>query len=434
MTSSLSISDTPLLVESSRELPLVHVSVALATGAIEDPAGKDGLTRLTARLMRRTGGGMTQQELDTRIDSLGGSLGADIAHSTLSFNGTVIRRNLESFFGLLADVLVRPGFAEAELGLLLRETEAELVESRDNDRALARRWFQRRLFDGHAYARSVSGRLSTLPTLGHPDVLELYRRTWVGGNLRVALSGDIDTEQASSHVARLVAALPPGPARPDAVPDPAGPVGRRLVIVDKPERTQTQILIGGLGTHPHDADHIALHVANTVLGGTFTARLMNEIRSKRGWSYGAYSNLPYDRHRQAFSMWTFPKATDAAECIKVELSLLRAWWEKGITARELAWAKRYLVRSHAFSVDTATKRVGLALDALLYGLPEGYYERYLERVKGVTLGEVNSAIRARISLENLLVCVVGTASEIADGVRSAIDDLASHEVIPFDAD
>ncbi|MFO0570791.1 MAG: insulinase family protein [Polyangiaceae bacterium] len=123
-------------------------------------------------------------------------------------------------------------------------------------------------------------------------------------------------------------------------------------------------MIGGLGTHPHDADHIALHVANTVLGGTFTARLMNEIRSKRKRSYGAYSNLPYDRHRQAFSMW-IPKATDAAECIKVELSLLRAWWEKGITARELAWAKRYLVRSHAFSVDTPLQRVGLAPTACL---------------------------------------------------------------------
>ncbi|MBK7586583.1 MAG: insulinase family protein [Myxococcales bacterium] len=431
---AIEVNGTPVLLETSRALPLVHMSASLFTGAIEDPAGKEGLTRLMTRAMRRTGGGLTQQELDTRVDSLGGSLGADIAHSTLSFNGTVIARNLEPFIDLCIDVIARPGFADEELAHLRRETEAEIVESRDNDRALARRWFQRRMFAGHAYGRSVSGRLSTLPGMNGDDVRSLHARAFVRKNLVLAFSGDIDEERAKAVAARLLAALPDGAPLEDKVADPEGPRGRSLVLVDKPERTQTQILIGGLGTHPKDADHIALHVANTVFGGTFTARLMKEIRSKRGWSYGAYSSLPIDRHRQAFSLWTFPKASDAEACIKVELGLLRAWWEKGITERELSWAKRYLVRSHAFSVDTPSKRVGLLLDTLIYGLPAGYYEGYLENVAAVTLDQVNSAIRERISPDNLLFSVVGTASEIGDGVRSAIDGLGEHEVVSFDAD
>lgn len=431
---AIEVNGTPVLLETSRALPLVHMSASLFTGAIEDPVGKEGLTRLMTRAMRRTGGGLSQQELDTRVDSLGGSLGADIAHSTLSFNGTVIARNLEPFIDLCIDVIARPGFADEELAHLRRETEAEIVESRDNDRALARRWFQRRMFAGHAYGRSVSGRLSTLPGMNGDDVRSLHARAFVRKNLVLAFSGDIDEERAKAVAARLLAALPDGAPLEDKVADPEGPRGRSLVLVDKPERTQTQILIGGLGTHPKDADHIALHVANTVFGGTFTARLMKEIRSKRGWSYGAYSSLPIDRHRQAFSLWTFPKASDAESCIKVELGLLRAWWEKGITERELSWAKRYLVRSHAFSVDTPSKRVGLLLDTLIYGLPAGYYESYLENVAAVTLDQVNSAIRERISPDNLLFSVVGTASEIGDGVRSAIDGLGEHEVVSFDAD
>lgn len=428
------LGSVPVLVEANRALPLVHVSAAMRVGALEDPAGKEGLTRLVARAMRRTGGGLSQQELDTRIDSMGGSLGADVSHSTISFNGTVISRNLDAFLDLMVDVLARPGFAEDELALLRRETEAEIIESRDNDRALARRWFRRRMFTDHAYARSVSGHRATVSSITGDDVRAHYRRTWARENLVLSFSGDTDDERARASAERTLAALGQSQPLRDTIDDPVGPRGRSLVFVDKPERTQTQILIGGLGTHPHDPDHIALHVANTVLGGTFTARLMKEVRSKRGWSYGAYSSLPYDRHRQAFSMWTFPKASDAAACIRLELDLLEAWCARGITQRELGWAKRYLTRSHAFAVDTASKRVGLALDALVYDLPPAYYDGYLDHLADVTLDAANAAIRQRISPENLVIAVVGTASAIEADVRAAIPGLGAHEVVPFDAD
>jgi zinc protease len=423
-----------LLVETSRALPLVHLTVAERTGALEDPVGKEGLTRLCARLMRRTGGGRAPHEIDALVDSLGGSLGADVAHSSVTFSGTVIARNLDAFSDLLVDVLARPGFAPDELDRLKRETEAEIVEARDNDRSLAHKFFQRAMFDGHAYGRSIGGRLSTISGLDLADVRVLHQRTVVADNLLLACAGDIDPDVAYRLVEKLRQALPSGPALTDTLPDPVGPRGRRLVIVDKPERTQTQILIGALGTHAHDADHFALHVGNTILGGTFTARLMKEIRSKRGWSYGAYSSLPYDRHRQAFSMWTFPKAADAADCLRLELELLADWHDRGVTRRELAWAKRYLVRSHAFAVDTAAKRVGLRLDARLYDLPPRYYEEYLDRIRAVSLDEVNSAIRTRIHPEHLVIVVVGTERVIGEAVRGAIEGLTAHEVVSFDSD
>jgi zinc protease len=218
------------------------------------------------------------------------------------------------------------------------------------------------------------------------------------------------------------------------VPEPTTSPGRRLVLVDKPERTQTQILIGGLGTHPRDDDHMAFHVANTIFGGTFTARMTRAIRSERGWSYGAYSSLPIDRHRRSFSMWTFPKAVDAGDCIRLELDMLHEWRDQGVTPEELEWAKSYLVRSHAFSVDTAAKRVSLSLDELIYELPDDYYRNYVERIQAVTLEQANQAVRQRVPEEDLLITVVGTESEIGGAVRDAVLDLGSVEVIPFDAE
>lgn len=423
-----------VLVETSRALPLVSLTVSEHAGAIDDPAGKEGLARFVARLMRRTGGGLTLQQLDTRIDSLGAALSADATQSTTGFHGTVISRSLEPFVDLLIDVLARPGFSADEHGRLQREIQSDLVELRDNDRALAQRWFRRKLFVDHAYGRSAGGTIASVSSISSEDVTKQHARSVCSNNLVFALAGDIDADAAARIAERICAELPPGARRNDALGDPQPVPGRRLVLVDKPERTQTQIFIGGLGTHPRDADHIPLHVANTVFGGTFTARMTREIRSKRGWSYGAYSSLPCDRHRQAFSMWTFPKAEDAAPCIRLEIELLEAWRERGITARELAWAKRYLTRSHAFAVDTAQKRAALALDEEIYDLPAGYYAEYIDRTSAVTLDQANQAVRDRISSDDLLIVVVGTASEIGDAVRDAIPGLAQTEVVPFDED
>jgi zinc protease len=423
-----------VLVETSRALPLVSFSIALKTGSILDPEGMTGATRMLTRWMRRTAGGREAQAIDTEIDALGGAFGADVSPSTLVFQGTVITRSLDGLMRIATDILARPGFAEAELERLRRETLAELTETLDDDRGLGRRWLRHRLFGAHPYARSVTGTASSVARIKPEDLKALYGRIVRPENLIFAFSGDIDRARAEQLAEQVRAALASGPAPDDSIGDPAVIPGRRLTLVDKPDRTQTQILIGGLGTHPADPDHLALHVANTVFGGTFTARLTQEVRAKRGWSYGAYSSLPIDRRRQAFSMWTFPKAEDAAPCIQLQLEMLHDLRSKGITKKELAWAKKYLVRSHAFALDTASKRVGLLLDSALYGLPAGYYENYIERIKGVSLEAANASVVERLSEDDLLVTVVGTASQIGDAIKSAIPNLASTEVVPYDTE
>ncbi|MDC0682069.1 M16 family metallopeptidase [Sorangium atrum] len=192
------------------------------------------------------------------------------------------------------------------------------------------------------------------------------------------------------------------------------------------------MVIGGLGTDAHDPDHMALLVANTAFGGTFSSRLMQEVRAKRGWSYGASSRAGFDRHRDAFTMWTAPAAQDAPACLSLQLGLLEALRRDGITEDELTFVKRYLVRSHAFEIDTARKRVHQKLDELLYDLPEGYHETYLKRIEDVTLEEANAAVRRRISEDDLVIGVVGTHEEIGEAIAAAVPKLAEVKVEPYD--
>ena len=422
------------LVESSPVVPLVSIVLAWRSGATSDPQGKDGVCRFAMRMLRRGVEGLSFAEIETAIDTLGGELGLDVGPSTMSFHAQVIRRNLRPFVDLLSKIVSKPTFDDEEIARLRRETAAELVDARDSDRSLANVAFRRALFGAHPFSRGAAGRISTVETFTRDDVVAAYRRHLVRSDLVVGFAGAITVEEAKEIGALLAAAVPDGRAPEPSVPEPELPQGRRLVFVDKPERTQTPILIGTLGSSPHDPDHFPLVLASAVFGGTVTSRMMREIRSKRGWSYGTSARLSIERRRHAFTMSAAPGAADCAPCVRLELDMLGELVEKGITARELSFIKNYLVRSHAFEVDTAPKRLGQAIETEVLGLPADYHAKFVDHVRAVELEGANAALKERISPKDLVVVVVGTAGDLLDKIKDAIPDLAGTDVVPFDRD
>jgi zinc protease len=158
---------------------------------------------------------------------------------------------------------------------------------------------------------------------------------------------------------------------------------------------------------------------------------MKEIRSKRGWSYGASARASVDRRRQAWVLWTFPAASDAAPCLKLALDLLDIWVRDGVRPAEVSLVKRYLVRSHAFDVDTAAKRLHQALDVELLDLPGDYFDGWTDHVRAVTPASASAAVANRIRTDDLLAVVVGTASQVLDPLRSAVPGLTEASVVPF---
>jgi zinc protease len=422
------------LLEAAHALPLVSLVVSLRGGSSSDPEGKAGLARIAMRMLRRGCEGLNAEQIDFRIDSLGAEMAVDTAPSTVAIHAQVISRNLAPFIELLSRLMATPTFPVDELERLKRETIAEIVEARDNDRVVAQKALQRTLFEGHPYGRNSGGTTESVASISREDVVGFYQRFLVQANVVVGLSGDVDEHRAPIVARTLIDRLPRGSGAPDEVPEPAMRPGRRLLVVDKPERTQTQILVATMGTSAHDADHVPLVVANAAFGGTFTSRLMREVRSKRGWSYGASARTAIDRRRQAWVMWTFPSAEDAAPCLKLTLDLMGTWVDKGVTPREVAFIQRYLVRSHAFEIDTAAKRLHQALDVELLGLPADYYTAWTEQVRAVTADAASAAVRTRIHPADLLVVVVGTASQVLGPLRDAVEGMSEASVVPFDAE
>ncbi|MGF1467721.1 MAG: M16 family metallopeptidase [Sandaracinaceae bacterium] len=406
----------PVFLERSDELPLVDVEVLLRRGSASDPAGRDGLSTALARVIRRGTGDLSAEAIDERIDGLGASLAFSVQRSTVRVQGTVIRRNLRPFVELLGRLLGAPRLAEEDVAQVRRTMEADLVTLRDADRSLAARAFRAHLFGEHPYGRSPLGTSASLRALSRDDLLRHHRQAYTKAQMVIGLAGDLDGAELEGWLDEALAPVADGTVHADGTvledgtPATATPAGPRVLVVDKPERTQTQLVLGVLGSRYDDPDHHALLVANAAFGGTFTSRLVREVRSERGWSYAAGSALGVDRRRDAWTVWTQPATDQLLDCLALELELLKAWVEGGLSPAEVERAKSFLIKSHPFDRDTPLKRLAPRLEAELHGLPLGRWLRFPEHVARVTPFDANRAVEQRFALADLAVVVVATAT------------------------
>jgi zinc protease len=422
-----------VLLEESHALPLVDFQLVLCTGSVHDPEGFEGLTRVLWRMIRMGTKSLRGPEVEEAIARLGARLSIDVSTSFVAIHGAVIRRNLEPFLELVASLLRSPAFRTTDLKQVRREHLAELVALRDSDRSLAARSFRRLLFAGHPYGRPVTGTERTLRRIARDDLVTAHARHFVGRNLVLGVAGDLTPPELESLIERHLSGLSRKKPPADRVPAPKRPRGRRVLVVDKPDRAQTQVFIGTLGSKAGDSLYYPLVVGNAAFGGTFTSKLMQEVREKRGWSYGAYSRVGTDRQRDAWYMYTFPGAAQAADCIRLELDLLEGLLDRGVSTRDHGFARRYLTGSHCFDVDTAAKRLEPRVDEIVYDLPAGYFQDYERQVRGVSRAVANDALGKRLSSRDLCIVLTATAKDVVPaleqlpGVRSV--DVAPHTTV-----
>jgi len=423
-----------LLVEENHDLPLVRFQLALRVGAGDDAPDRDGLCNFATELMARGAGGRTRAEIDAAFDALGTSLDVMTDYDGVTFDVTVLPEKLESALALFADVIVRPDFPSDEAAKLRREILAQLDELRDDDGQLARRYFTRALYGAHPYGRTVLGTDATLRALALDDARAWHGRALHGGNVVFGVAGDVNSAEVEAAIGRHFAALPTGAAAPGARPTVSRRGGLKLTVVDKPERTQSQILIGQPAPRWHDADFVALQVATTAFGGTFTARLMEEVRSKRGLSYGASARLGQGRGAKSLVAHVFPSLEQTPETLELVLGLWRAWVEDGVTEAEVAFAKGYLAKSFAFTLATPEDRLDLRTALELAEMPKDTAETFIARVGKVTREGAVAALAKHLTGKDLEVVVVSTAEELLPRLEAAgVTKGMEVEVVAYDS-
>lgn len=421
----------PVLLERDHSLPVVDLELVVRAGSLTDPEGRQGLTAVLARTLRRGTRALRGPDVEEAIAALGARLSLETSRGLVRIHGTVIRRNLEPFVELLAGLLRAPAFRGADIDQVRREAIADLVSRRDDDASLVSRGFRQHLFGDHPYARPIIGTPTTLRRLRRRDLVERWQAIFRRGSLVFGAAGDVSADELARLLDANFSFIDAGRAARPRVPATKLPRGRHVLVIDKPARTQTQLLVGTLGTKRTDPHKWPLLLANAAFGGTFTSRLTQEVRAKRGYSYGASSRLGINTQRDAWSMWSFPSAEHTMACLELELAMLESWVDKGPTRAELRLAKSYIQNGLCFDQDTAAKRLASRLEHELLG-EVADSRRYPAWIRGVTLERARDAVRARISARDLTIAVVATASEVVPDLE-ALPGVRSVEVVRFDA-
>jgi zinc protease len=343
----------------------------------------------------------------------------------------VVAHNLARFVELVAAITLHPAFRPRDVQQAKREMLADLDALADDDRTLCFRHFRSFAFGDHLYGRPRGGSKESVSSLGRGQLVEHHARMMYADNVVFAAWGDFRQRELEGLLDRRFGALPARKPAALTVSEPKLARGRRILVVDKPDRTQAQLAIGTLGTSAHDRDHVPLVVGNTAFGGLFSSRLNDEVRVRRGLSYGASSSFTLSRGRDLWSMYTAPAAKDLRRCLELQLALYDRWVARGVTVRELAASKRYLVKSHAFEIDTAAKRLDQRLDVELLGFPRSHHDGFVKRVKTTTREEVGRALEHRLSRRDQTIALVATATEVLPELER-IEGVEAIEVVPFD--
>jgi zinc protease len=419
-----------ILVEENHDLPLARAQLTFRVGGADDASGDDGLCNYATELMARGAGGRTRAEIDAAFDALGTSLEIAAEHDGVTFELTVLQKKLPAALALMADVILRPDFADLEAEKLRRELRAQLDELRDDDSHLARRFFQRQMFGGHPYGRSVLGTETSFARFSPERARAWHGAALKGGNLIFGLAGAVHAGEAQALWAQHFSGIPDGAASFTERPAPPRRQGRHLCIVDKPERTQSQILFGQPAPRWVDDDFLPLQVATTAFGGTFTARLMNEVRSKRGLSYGASARLGQGRGQRGLIVHVFPSLEQTPETVALVLRLYDEWAKDGLSDDEIAFSKGYLANSFAFNEATPEDRLDLRVAVAVSGLATDHAETYASRIRAVTPAEVRRAMEAHLQPGDLEICIVSTAEELQPALQEAgiaVDEVVEHD-------
>lgn len=395
------------------DTPLVSFCIANRTGTTVDPVGMEGLLSQTAELCMRGAGELSRTELDEQIDVLGASVGFSLRRDYLALQAGCLHRHLDSLVSLAHAIITRPRFEDDEHEKLRRETLQDLDELRDEDSSLLQRFFTLHCHPGHGYARTALGTADSISRMALADMRALHAGLFSSSDLVLGISGPLSEGEAEAIAARFESSEAPAAALSAAVTGTAEtPRGRRLVIVDKPERKQCQVAIGHLVPAYGSREHDLLRVAEAAFGGMFTSRLMQEIRVKHGWSYGASCSMNRARERHSMQLSMAPAAEVCVPALQKMLEMHRQLRDEGLTDEEFEFTRSYLIGSAAFSRATANQRLFRKVQEEIFELPVGYGDDFPERLAACSKAEVNAAVASALQPDDLCVVVVASADQM----------------------
>lgn len=418
-----------VLVAATDGLPLVSARLSFDAGSAEDPEGKAGVASLTAALLTQGTADKSAPEIATEIEQLGAVVGAG---SGVDFSNVYANAPADVFpqaIALMADLVRNPAFAGEELERQQAQTLDGLRVALSQPGTIASQSVARVIYGGAPYGAPSSGTVNSIPAIDRSDVAAFHQAHYRPSGATLVFSGKITPAEA-----RVLAQQAFGDWRNPAeaatlVAHPAGTaLSPRVVVIDQPGAGQAAVVAAIRGVSRTSADYFPLTVGNTLLGGGFSSRLNQEIRIKRGLSYGAGSSLGARQDAGVFTASAQTRNDAAVEVSDLILAEIAKLGDTPATEDDLAPRRATLIGGFGRSLETVDGLGGLVANLALYDLPMSELAAYAGRVRAVTPEQLEAAFARHLPVNEASLVIVGDAATFIDALRAKHPDV---EVIPL---
>ncbi len=406
-----------LLLMEQHEVPLISFNAVIRAGGVTDPAGKEGIASVTAGLLRKGTKTRTADQLSAELDFIGGQLGAGAGTDSSNIFAEFVKKDLAKGIDLLTDVMMNPTFPQDETAKLVKQRLDGIKSAKDQAQGVIGQYYYAYLFGKHPYARPAGGDENSLAAITRDDIVKFYEANYVPGNTILAVVGDFQTAEMEKILTDRFSAWSAKPTAPLRIPEAAPVTGKRLLLIDKPDSTQSFFWIGNVGISRTNPDRVGIQVVNTLFGGRFTSWLSTELRIKNGLTYGASSFFDRRVTRGGFAISSFTPNATTERCIDLALGQLKRLHEQGLTEEELKSAKAYIKGQFPPTIETSDQLANLVATLQFYGLDDSEINGFYAKIDAMTLADTKRIIQQYFPLDNLVFVVIGKASEIGEKVK-----------------
>lgn len=408
-----------LLIVEHHELPLVDALLVVRSGAETDPPARLGLATLTASLLDEGAAGRDALAIADQAAYLGIVLGTGSGWdmSTVSLHAPTAR--LDSALALFADVALRPTFPAKDLERLRQDRLTQLIQLRDRGPAIADRVFPAVVYGGeHPYGRPLAGTEATTKAITRADIQRFYDSVYRPNNATLIVVGDVGVDDVVRRAERLFGAWEARPVTAVRLEAAQAASATRVTVVDKPGAAQSSVRIGTVGVARSTPDYFPLLVMNTILGGSFTSRLNQNLRETHGYTYGARSGFDMRSAAGPFTASAEVVAAKTDSALIEFFNELRAIRDT-VPSTELEKAKSFLQLRLPSAFETTGDIAGQLVPIALYGLPLDYYSGYSQRIGAVSQADVQRVARRYVDPAHISVVIVGDRASIEAPLRAA---------------
>ncbi len=421
-----------VVMMEKHQVPLVQVNLLVRAGTAHDPEGKRGLASMTAAMMNEGAGDRDALAFADAVDFLGASISVTAGMHTTTVALFTPLSKLDSALSLFGDVVLRPRFPAEELERKRLERLTALQQWHDEPRIIASNLFNKILFGlRHPYGPPVMGDEHAIRSFTVDDLRGFYSLSFSPANAVLIVVGDVTQAMLAPKLESLLGGWKGGPPFTKPWPPAQQVESRKIYLVDKPDAPQSVIRIGRIGVARRTEDYYAITVMNTVLGGSFTSRLNNNLREQHGYSYGAGSRFNFMPLPGAFMAFSDVHAEVTDKALNEFMKELRGI--ASITDEELERAKKYLALSYPSEFQSVGAIAGALAEVVIYDLPDDYFNTYTSRILAVTKQEVERAARTYIDPDKIAIVVVGDRKKIEKGIASLglgpIENLSIEDVL-----